>query len=100
MASVVAASMTVAPAGTCTDLPSTSSVMGLGSAGGVMVSVGRELVGYGLRIDLAARGSAVAAGLHRAALVGDVVLELVAEDLHEGAHRHRGRVAQRADGPP
>src|SRR5688572_3459884 len=101
MPSFVAASMTVAPGATWTDWPSISSVIGLASAGlSVGMSVGGELVGHGGRIDPAAGGRAVAAGIHRAALVVDVVLELVAVDLHERAHGHRRGVAQRADRSP
>src|SRR5688572_17724189 len=95
MPSLVAASMTVAPGGTCTGLPSISRLMGLAS---VVMSVGRQLVAHGLRVHLAARGRAVPARLHRAALVVDVVLELVAVDLHERARGHGGGVSERADG--
>src|SRR6476646_897763 len=84
MPSFVAASITVAPLSTVTGLPSISRLMGM--------SVRRHFVG-----DLLV-GRAVAAGLHRAALAVDVVLEFLAVHLHEGARRHGRGVPERADG--
>src|SRR5580765_5305677 len=43
-------------------------------------------------------GGAVAARLHGAALVVDVVLEFLAEHFHERARGHRRGISQRADG--
>src|SRR5690348_4032129 len=88
MPSFVAASMTVWPFSTWTGRPSISRLMGM--------SVRGELVADHVR-DRRLLG-AVAAVLHAAALVVDVVLEFLAEHLHEGARGHRRRVTQRADG--
>src|SRR5690349_10831589 len=88
MPSFVAASITVAPLSTVTGLPSIWRLIG--------ISVCGHLVRDGIRIGVLLRG-AVAARLHVAALVADVVLELAPEHLHERPRWHRRRVAERAD---
>src|SRR5512142_743652 len=97
MPSFVAASITVAPPSTVTGLPSISSVIALGSAG---LSVGIVWASVRRELGEVDAGGAVAARLHDAALVVDVVLELVAVGLHEGAHGHRRGVSEGADGAP
>src|SRR5215470_13103541 len=71
MSSLCAASITVLPPGTCTWRPSISRL--------TVVLIGSDVV------------------RHEAALVVDVVLELVAEVLDEALHRQRRGVAERAD---
>src|SRR5436190_1752675 len=95
MPSLVAASITVAPASTSTGRPSISSLM-------VIVQfprlVPRPLVGCHL-VEVRVR-RAVTPRLHGAALVLDVVLELLPVHLHEGARGHRRGIPERADGAP
>src|SRR4051794_17675238 len=76
MPSWFVASITVLPAGTCSAWPSTSI----------------------LSCAIVVRPSSGIRG-HEAPLVVDVILEFVAIVLDERAHRHRRRVAQRADRP-
>src|SRR6185369_8486772 len=90
MPSFVAASITVWPFSTCTGLPSISRLMGM--------SVRRELVADHVRDRRVRMLGAVSAVLHAAALVVDVVLEFLAEHLHEGARGHGRRVPEGADG--
>src|SRR3954453_1110713 len=90
MPSFVAASITVAPLSTVTGWPSISRLMGM--------SVRSELVADHVGHRRVRVLGAVAAVLHAAALVVDVVLEFLAEHLHERTRRHGGGVAQRADG--
>src|SRR3954462_6397151 len=85
MPSAFAASITVAPLWTSVSIPSTVT-FGMAS--------GRPT------LRRAGRGGITAGLAHRAALVIDVVLELVAEMQDEALHRERGRVPERADGAP
>src|SRR5262245_56491683 len=84
MPAASAACMTMLPSATPTFLPSSSiSTMGTSASGS------REF---------GARGGALRTRTHHAALVRDVVGELVTEVFDHAAHRHGGRVAERADG--
>src|SRR5215470_3090155 len=74
MSSLCAASITVLPPGTCTCWPSISRL--------IVVVIVSDVIG------------------HEAALVIDVVLELVAEVLDETLHRQRRRIAERTDRSP
>src|SRR3990172_2122210 len=82
MPSLFAASMTVAPLGTSTGRPSTSSLTGA------------------LMPDASCRRPLHRRLAHQAPLVADVVLELGAEVLDEALDRQCRRVPERADRPP
>src|SRR6185312_7858838 len=88
MPSFVAASITVAPLSTVTALPSISRLMGIQSAAIWCATV----------FESGCCSGVLAARLHVAALVVDVVLELAPEHLHEGARGHGHRVAEGTDG--